>query len=87
MIINIGDDKYILTRNIVAILDRGSMENNKVFKEFINRLRERGSLYENVSREELRSYIVLEGDQGTEVYGSKISAGTLERRSNINRWR
>lgn len=87
MIINIGDDKYILTRNIVAILDRGSMENNKVFKEFINRFRERGSLYENVSREELRSYIVLEGDQGTEVYGSKISAGTLERRSNINRWR
>lgn len=86
MIINIGDDNYILKESIISIIDKNAVKDNKIFKEFLSRLEENKALKNQVNNEE-KSYIIVEKNGRTEVYLSKISSKTLEKRNNLNRWR
>jgi len=86
MIINIGDDNYILKENIIGIIDKNSVEKSSVFNEFIINLKEKNA-FNNNDNKEVKSYIITEKNGKTEIHESKISSKTLEKRNNLNRWR
>ncbi len=86
MIINIGGDNYIVKKNIIGIIDRESVDNSPIFNEFIRGLEEKNAFKNNVETG-VKSYIITEKNGKTEVYASKISSKTLEKRNNLNRWR
>lgn len=85
MIVNIGEDNYVLKENILGILDRKSAEKSEIFKEFIDKNKEALDI-KNID-ENVKSYILIEKDGDMEILMSKISSKTLEKRNNLSRWR
>ncbi len=86
MIINIGEENYIYSEDIIAILDRktidSSVEGKKCFKKFLRHLNLTLAIDDDI-----KSYIITEKKGKTQVYFSKISSKTLENRNILSVWR
>ncbi len=74
MYLHIGDDTLVRTKDIIAILDKGSASSSPVFAEFLDR---RETEVVNLSKNQYKSVVVTR-DQ---IYYSPLAAGTLKKRS------
>lgn len=74
MYIHIGEDLNIRAKDIIAVLDKESVQNSEMVKEFLSH--HRGKVM-NLSKNPFKSVIVT--DQF--VYLSPIASGTLKKRS------
>jgi hypothetical protein len=75
MYIHIGEDINIRARDIISILDKGSVNNSPLVEEFLKARKEKVI---NLSKNPFKSIIVTYDN----VYLSPISSGTLKKRSN-----
>lgn len=73
MFIHIGEDLNIRIKDIIAILDKESVQNSEMLREFIDRHKQK---LMNLSKNPYKSVIVT--DQC--IYLSSIASGTLKRR-------
>lgn len=80
MIIHIGDNNYIYTKDIIAILDKKSIEATKKSINFINKLVEDNCVIGNIDQY-TKTYIVTSKDNKTIAYTSNISSKALMNRS------
>ena len=79
MIIHIGDDNYIFTKDIIAILDKRA-EGTKKTREFINKLIKRKPIVGSLD-ESIKSYILVSRNNETIIYTSNISSKALSNRN------
>ncbi|MEH7181368.1 extracellular matrix regulator RemB [Neobacillus vireti] len=75
MYIHVGEDLNIRAKDIIAILDKGSVNSSNLIEEFLSRHNEK---LINLSKNPFKS-VVITYDK---VYLSPISSGTLKKRSN-----
>lgn len=75
MYIHIGEDLNIRLREIIAILDHGSIDSSELIKEFFNH--HKGEII-NLSKNPYKSVVVT----NDKVYLSPIASGTLKKRAN-----
>lgn len=80
MIIHIGDNNYIYKKDIIAILDKKSIEATKKSINFINKLIEDNCVIGNINQY-TKTYIVISKDKKTIVYTSNISSKALMNRN------
>lgn len=80
MILHIGNNKYILKEDIIAILDRKAADGTKKTREFISRLIEDNCLVGDLNSF-IKSYIFVTDNNKTIIYTSHISSKTLSNRS------
>jgi extracellular matrix regulatory protein B len=73
--IHVGEDLNIRAKDIIAILDKGSVNSSDSVEEFLNQHSEK---LVNLSKNPFKS-VVITYDK---VYLSPISSGTLKKRSN-----
>lgn len=75
MYIHIGEDLNIRAKDIITILDKGSVNSSNLVEEFLKQHKEK---LVNLSKNPFKS-VVITYDK---VYLSPISSGTLKKRSN-----
>ncbi|MBU5428367.1 DUF370 domain-containing protein [Tissierella pigra] len=80
MIIHIGDNNYIFTKDIIAILDKKAAEGTKKTREFINKLIEENSIVGSLD-ESIKSYVLVSRNNKTIIYTSNISSKALSNRN------
>lgn len=76
MIIHIGDSNYVFQKDIIAILDKKTVDATKKSREFISKLIEDDCLIGPLDPA-TKSYIVVSNKDKTMVYTSKISSKAL----------
>lgn len=81
MIIHIGEDNYILKKDIIAILDRKSIDSSKTSRNFINKIIEDKCLIGKLDSY-VKSYILVSKENKTIIYTSNISSKSLANRNN-----
>lgn len=86
MILNIGNDKYIYKKDIIAILNINIIKNNKDFQVFLDKIKNKGYFF-GEQNGKIKSYIITNNNKKTHVYSSIISSKTLSQRNNIEIWR
>ncbi|MDP4171268.1 MAG: DUF370 domain-containing protein [Bacillota bacterium] len=74
MYIHLGEEMIIQARDIIAILDKDSVNNSPLVEEFLNR---QDGMVKNSSNTLFKSIVVTMD----KVYFSPLSSGTLKRRS------
>lgn len=91
MFLHIGGDNYILKDDIVAIIDKESIQNSKETNELIENMIKDG-LLKGGKRDDVKTYIITckkgannKPKEEYHLYMSNISASTLLRRN--NRWK
>lgn len=80
MIIHIGENNYIYKKDIVAILDRRSVEATTNTKIFINKLIEDNCIIGPINQF-TKTYVVVSYDNNTTIYTSNISSKALLNRN------
>lgn len=76
MYIHIGEDLNVSTKDIIAILDKESVNSSSLVEEFLER--HKGSVI-NLTKGLFKSIVITK----TQVYLSPLSSGTLKRRSSL----
>lgn len=79
MILHIGNNIVILKKDILAILNRETMEESEDNKNLISKLIQDKKLKNKIDGE-IKSYIILSKDRELELYLSNISSNTLLKR-------
>lgn len=79
MILHIGNNIVILKKDILAILNRETMEESEDNKNLISKLIQDKKLKNKIDGE-IKSYIILAKDRELELYLSNISSNTLLKR-------
>ena len=90
MFLHIGENIAIFKKNIIAIIDKGSLDNSKDTRLFIQNLIENGCLV-NKNLDDIKTYIVTCSKKASRenrkdkkeyaLYASNISSTTLFKRS------
>lgn len=73
MSIYIGEDRLILKKNIIAIIDSKSIKESDINKNFIKK-------YENEINKEAKTYILTNEKEDIKLYGSNISSTSIEKK-------
>ena len=84
MFIHIGNNNTVLVKDIIAILDKDTVESFETTKNFIERLIKKGLLF-NFEDKEIKSYVIIGSDNKNSKYGlytSSISSQALYQRIN-----
>ena len=80
MIIHIGENNYIHKEDIIAILDKKSMDSTKISRNFINNIIKDNCLIGKLDSY-VKSYILVENENKTIIYTSNISSKVLSNRN------
>ena len=80
MLIHIGDNNYLFKKDIIAILDKKSVDATKKTREFIDKMIKSDCLVGSLDIN-TKSYIVAKDNKETKIYTSKISSKALSNRS------
>lgn len=80
MIIHIGDNNYVFEKDIIAILDKKTVDATKKSRDYINKLIEDNCLIGSLGSS-IKSYIIVSDSDKTKVYTSRISSKALTNRS------
>jgi len=88
MFLHIGGDNYVLKKDIIAILDKNTVENSKETSRFIENMIRDGFL-KNDKMDDVKTYIITWENENNDrlkkqhyLYMSNISSSTLLRRNN-----
>lgn len=80
MFLHIGKNITILEKDIIAIIDKKTIEESKDTKDCIQNIIDYGYLYnDNVNN--VKTYIITYNGTETKLYTSNISAMTLSKRN------
>lgn len=79
MFLHLGKDITILEKDIIAIIDKKTIENSKNTQKFIDMMKRDGYLYNNIDN--AKTYILAYGKRGYCLYMSNISSITLSKRN------
>lgn len=82
MFIHIGEDDYIYKNDIIAILDRKSIDSRKISSDFIDSLIKDNCLVGKLDSS-VKTYILLSENNKIKIYTSTISTKAL---ANRNSW-
>lgn len=82
MLLHIGNDISIFKNDIIAILNKKSIEESPYNKNLIDKLIQDGK-FKNQIDEDINSYILSFEDGELFIYGSNISSNTLLKRKVI----
>lgn len=83
MFIHIGNNNTVLTKDIIAILDKKTVEKSEATREFIKDSIERNVL--KLEKENIKTYIIAESANSQDkyrIYTSNISSQALQQRMN-----
>lgn len=80
MIIHIGENNYIFKDDIIAILDKKSMDSTKISRSFINDIIKNNCLIGKLDSY-VKSYVLVENENKTIIYTSNISSKVLANRN------
>ena len=80
MVLHLGGDVVIPTKDIIAIFDLASIKISDINKEFLEIAEDEGFI-QSVSDEEPKSFILVESGNKTMMYMSPIASSTLLKRS------
>lgn len=80
MFIHIGENSYIFKDDIIAILDKKSMDSTKISRDFIDNIIKDKCLIGKLDAY-VKSYILVEHENKTMVYTSNISSKVLSNRN------
>lgn len=80
MFIHIGEDNYVFKNDIIAILDKKSMDSTKISRNFINNIIKDNCLIGKLDSY-VKSYILVENENKTIIYTSNISSKVLSNRN------
>ncbi len=83
MILNIGEDRYLLKEDLICIVSSDSVAKSDSLKDFIAA----NLNLDCIDLEKVESFILIDRDGSVEVETSSVSSKTLEQRYNLNRWR
>lgn len=75
MYIHIGEDLNVRVKDVIAILDKESVNSSSLVEEFLKCYK--GDLV-NLSKTQYKSIVITQ----TQVYLSPLASGTLKKRSN-----
>ena len=81
MFIHIGEKNYIYKKDIIAILDRKSIDSTKNSSNFINEIIKDNCLIGKLDSN-TKSYILVSNENKTIIYTSNISSKALANRNN-----
>lgn len=76
---HIGGNNYIFKDDIIAILDKKSMDSTKISRNFINNVIEDNCLIGKLDSY-VKSYILVKNENKTIIYTSNISSKVLGNR-------
>lgn len=82
MILHIGNNISILKNDILAILDKDTVNNSDYNRDFIDKLIQNGRLKEKIGKD-IKSYIITFKRGTLNLYISNISSNTLLNRKMI----
>lgn len=80
MIIHIGENNYVFKDDIIAILDKKSMDSTKISRNFINDIIKNNCLIGKLDSY-VKSYILVGNENKTMIYTSNISSKVLANRN------
>lgn len=80
MIIHIGENNYVFKDDIIAILDKKSMDSTKISRNFINDIIKNNCLIGKLDSY-VKSYILVGNENKTIIYTSNISSKVLANRN------
>ena len=80
MFIHIGEDSYVFKDDIIAILDKKSMDSTKISRDFIDNIIKDKCLIGKLDSH-VKSYILVEHENKTIIYTSNISSKVLSNRN------
>lgn len=80
MILHLGGDVVIPTKDIIAIFDLETAEMSEINKEFLEIAKDEGFIV-NISDEMPKTFVLAQSDKKTVMYMSPISSSTLLKRS------
>ncbi|MBM7583274.1 hypothetical protein JOD02_002155 [Caldicoprobacter guelmensis] len=80
MILHLGGDVVVSTKNIIAIFDIDTINASRINREFLHIAEEEGFV-KRVSDDQPKTFILAEIDKKTVVFLSPISSSTLLKRS------
>ena len=81
VIIHIGENNYVLKEDIIAILDKKSMDSTKISRNFISNIIKNNCLIGKLDSY-VKSYVLVESENKTIIYTSNISSKVLANRKN-----
>lgn len=83
MFLHIGKNITILEKDIIAIIDKKTIEESEDTKGFIQNIIDYGYLYNNNVNNvnNVKTYIITHNGTETKLYTSNISATTLSKRN------
>jgi ribosomal protein S8 len=82
MILHLGGDTVVSTKNIIAILDVETAKISKTNREFL-RIAEEEGFIQKISEDQPKSFILAEINKKSVIYLSPISSTTLLKRSSF----
>ncbi|RLQ93956.1 extracellular matrix regulator RemB [Falsibacillus albus] len=74
MYVHVGEDVMVRTDEIIAILDKDSVQASEDIKQF---LEEKGQAVQNLAKKSYKSLVIT----SKEIYLSPLASGTLKKRS------
>lgn len=80
MFLHIGENVTILEKDIIAIIDKKTIDQSEDTKGFIQKMINHGYLYNN-NVNNVKTYIVTNNGRKSRLYTSNISAMTLSKRN------
>jgi len=80
MVLHLGGDVVIPTKDIIAIFDLKNIETSEINKEFLEIAEDEGFV-QSISDEKPKSFVLAESGNKTMMYMSPISSSTLLKRS------
>lgn len=80
MILHLGGDVVVPTKDIIAIIDIDSIIGSKTNEEFLSIAEEEGFV-QNISEQDPKALVLTEVDKKSVIYLSSISSVTLLKRS------
>ncbi len=80
MVLHLGGDVVVPTKDIIAIFDLKTTKDSDINKEFLEIADDEGFI-QNISDDEPKSFVLVESDGKTVMYMSPISSSTLLKRS------
>lgn len=85
MLLHLGQDTVVNTKNIVAICDLDTSTVSHKTRDFLKSATQKGQVV-NVSMELPKSFVIVESKGKTTVYISQLSSSTLMKRAESNQY-
>lgn len=85
MLLHLGQDTVVNTKDIVAICDLDTSTVSQKTRDFLKNATQNGQVV-NVSMELPKSFVIVENGGKTTVYISQLSSSTLTKRAESNQY-